>query len=133
MTDRQTHGQTDTTENITYPHSRVVNIEVMTPKQVPPILAIDVTVQLPSRSLHWRAVLQVILCDVTGEKRDTKDWQVGKVAAKCRDFTDYVRRCFKKLGIACEVCICMYVQLYIDLQFMLIVKRSAGVAPKMKL
>ena len=58
---------------------------------------------LPVRSLHWRAVLQVILCEATLEKRDTKDWQVGKIASKCKDFVDYVRRCFKKLGITCEV------------------------------
>ena len=53
--------------------------------------------QTPDRSLYWRAVLQVILRDVTGEIRD--DWQVGKIARRCRDFSEYVEKAFKKLGL----------------------------------
>ena len=57
--------------------------------------------QLPSCSLFYRAVLQVILIDMTGDER--VDWQVGKIAAKCSGFTDYVRKSMKKLNIECTV------------------------------
>ncbi|CAH1799394.1 unnamed protein product [Owenia fusiformis] len=51
----------------------------------------------PQKSLFWRALLQVILSDLTAEKRD--DWHVGKVASKCSDFSEYVIKSCKKLGI----------------------------------
>ncbi len=52
---------------------------------------------MPARSLHYRAVLQVILQDLTGGLQD--DWQVGRIAAKCTSFTQYVRKALTKLNI----------------------------------
>ena len=59
--------------------------------------------QLPDRSIYWRALLQEVLCDVTGVDRDDwparTDWQVGKIAAKCHTFTEYVHKALQKLRL----------------------------------
>ena len=59
--------------------------------------------QLPDRSIYWRALLQEVLCDVTGVGRDDwrarNGWQVGKIALKCRTFTEYVRKALEKLHL----------------------------------
>ena len=58
--------------------------------------------QLPSRSLLWRAILQHILLK---QKPDLqfKDQQVGRIAAKSANFLDYVQKSFAKLGLALQV------------------------------
>lgn len=53
--------------------------------------------QGPEHALHWRALLQVILRDVTGEVR--LDWNVGKLANKCSSFVQYARKALNKLKI----------------------------------
>lgn len=56
---------------------------------------------MPDRSLYWRALLQVILKDITGTTRN--DWNVGKIANKCLDFTEYVNKALAKLKIETKV------------------------------
>ena len=53
---------------------------------------------LPSHSLMWRAVLQVILLRVL-PNLSFKDQQVGRIAAKSTGFLDYVHRAFRKLNL----------------------------------
>ncbi|KAG8439526.1 hypothetical protein GDO86_005649 [Hymenochirus boettgeri] len=50
----------------------------------------------PTESLFYRAVLQVICKEYFGGIQSDK--RVGKVFSKSASFTDYVRRCLKKLG-----------------------------------
>ncbi|XP_074660256.1 putative methyltransferase-like protein 25 [Tubulanus polymorphus] len=50
----------------------------------------------PRKSLFWRAVLQKILQEKTGELKD--DWKIGRLAKKCNDFKEYVIKAFQKLG-----------------------------------
>ena len=66
--------------------------------------------QLPDRSIYWRALLQEIMCDITGVQRGDwqarNDWQVGKIASKCHTFTEYVHKALQKLRLTdVEVCI----------------------------
>ena len=60
------------------------------------------TLQLPSRSLLWRAILQHILLK---HKPDLqfKDQQVGRIASKSANFLDYVNKSFAKLGLNLQV------------------------------
>jgi len=51
---------------------------------------------LPSPSLIWRAILQVIFTENIPDLT-FQDHQVGRIAAKSRDFTDYVKRALKKM------------------------------------
>ena len=53
---------------------------------------------LPSLSLLWRAVLQLIFQD-TAPGLSHKDRQVGRLAAKSANFIDYVHRACKKADI----------------------------------
>ena len=53
---------------------------------------------LPSHSLLWRAVLQVMLLQVL-PTLSFHDQQVGRIATKSADFVDYVHRAFKKLKL----------------------------------
>ena len=62
-------------------------------------------VQLPPESIFWRQLLQVVLHDQLGRVRD--DWSVGKVAAKCRSFSEYARKGFQTLGFECNVSLYM--------------------------
>ncbi|KAI0224820.1 Methyltransferase-like protein 25 [Lamellibrachia satsuma] len=59
--------------------------------------------KLPDRSIYWRALLQEILCDITGVQRGDwqarNDWQVGKIASKCHTFTEYVHKALQKLRL----------------------------------
>ena len=57
--------------------------------------------KLPDESLFYRAVLQVILQDITGEKRN--DWQIGKIAQKSKNFEDYTVKALEKLKIDHEL------------------------------
>ena len=61
-----------------------------------------ISLQLPSHSLLWRAILQHILLK---HKPDLqfKDQQVGRIASKSANFLDYVRKGFAKLGLTLEV------------------------------
>ena len=63
--------------------------------------------QAPGQSLFWRAVLQVILRDVSGGEC-RQDWQVGKLATKCSDFTQYVYKAMEKLNMQHQVYIHIY-------------------------
>lgn len=60
---------------------------------------------LPSRSLIWRAILQVILKENVPDLR-FQDHQVGRIASKSTDFIDYVRRalirCKKSVDLSDE-------------------------------
>ncbi|XP_067946526.1 probable methyltransferase-like protein 25 isoform X2 [Watersipora subatra] len=49
------------------------------------------------RSLFWRALLQQILLDMHGYW--SKEWIVGKISAKCSDFTEYVYKALKRLKL----------------------------------
>eukprot|EP00058_Branchiostoma_floridae_P014441 XP_002599929.1 hypothetical protein BRAFLDRAFT_74053 [Branchiostoma floridae] len=53
--------------------------------------------RLPAMSLFYRAVLQVIIRDKFGHIDNNKT--VGKVAAKSKDFVDYVRRALRRLQL----------------------------------
>lgn len=53
---------------------------------------------LPSHSLIWRAMLQVLMLQVKPDL-SFHDQQVGRIAAKSLNFVDYVHRAFKKLSI----------------------------------
>ena len=61
-----------------------------------PLGRLAVNKNLPSTSLLWRAVLQVILADNIPDLA-FKDHHVGRIAAKSTDFVDYVRRALKKI------------------------------------
>ncbi|XP_062989898.1 probable methyltransferase-like protein 25 [Elgaria multicarinata webbii] len=52
---------------------------------------------LPTESLFYRAVLQVIVEEFYGVKR--RDRNIGKVFSKSSSFTDYVRKSLKKLDL----------------------------------
>nr|XP_033807715.1 methyltransferase-like protein 25 [Geotrypetes seraphini] len=52
---------------------------------------------LPTKSLFYRAVLQVIIKECYGVTRS--DGRVGKVFSKSSTFLDYVRKSLKKLGL----------------------------------
>ncbi|XP_063594637.1 probable methyltransferase-like protein 25 [Penaeus indicus] len=52
-------------------------------------------------SLYWRALLQVVLKEKLGDKFNTT--QVGRIASKCKDFTEYSRKAFEKLELNIEV------------------------------
>ena len=58
--------------------------------------------QLPSESLLWRAILQVIL---KNHKPDLKfeDQHVGRTAKKCENFVSYVHKSFEKLNLELQV------------------------------
>jgi hypothetical protein len=47
--------------------------------------------------MFWRAVLQVILTDITG--LHGHNWIVGKMPPSCRTFVDYVQRALTKLEL----------------------------------
>ena len=51
------------------------------------------------RSLFYRAVLNAIMKEELLLDVESHDYQVGKVFSKSKSFTDYVRRCLKKLKI----------------------------------
>jgi len=57
---------------------------------------------LPSSSLFWRAVLQVILVENIPNLA-FNDHRVGRIAAKSQDFVDYVRRALKKIDIEISI------------------------------
>ncbi len=57
---------------------------------------------LPSTSLLWRAVLQIIFRDVA-PLLSHRDKQVGRLAAKSENFIDYVRKALKKAGVTSEL------------------------------
>ncbi|ROT80200.1 Methyltransferase-like 25 [Penaeus vannamei] len=52
-------------------------------------------------SLYWRALLQVLLKEKLGDKFNAS--QVGRIASKCKDFAEYSRKAFEKLGLNIEV------------------------------
>lgn len=54
--------------------------------------------QLPSQSLLWRAILQVILLKHE-PNLSLENQQVGRIAAKSANFVDYVERAFVKLNL----------------------------------
>ncbi|XP_006821789.1 putative methyltransferase-like protein 25 [Saccoglossus kowalevskii] len=56
---------------------------------------IESDVKLPSQSLFYRAVLQVIIQQ--HYTLPTRQQRVGKIAAKCKTFVEYVRKSLKKL------------------------------------
>ena len=60
------------------------------------------SLQLPSESLLWRAILQVIL---KNHKPDLKfeDQHVGRTAKKCENFVGYVHKSFEKLNLDLQV------------------------------
>ena len=60
--------------------------------------------QLPSKSLLWRAILQVILLKHK-PNLNFDEQHVGRIASKCVDFEDYVVKSFKKLGFELKVSI----------------------------
>jgi len=57
---------------------------------------------LPSESLLWRAILQVIL---KNHKPDLKfeDQHVGRTAKKCENFVSYVHKSFEKLNLELQI------------------------------
>ncbi|XP_013382152.1 methyltransferase-like protein 25 [Lingula anatina] len=55
------------------------------------------SIEASDQSKFWRALLQVILQDLSNGKV-SKEWQVGRIAAKCSSFTQYVRKALAKLG-----------------------------------
>lgn len=57
---------------------------------------------MPSESLLWRAVLQVILVERVPDIK-MADQQVGRIAGKSPDFISYVRSAMTKLGLTFEV------------------------------
>ena len=59
--------------------------------------------QLPSESLLWRAVLQVIISDHVDPRPAFSDQQVGRVARKAADFNEYCRLALAKLGLETTV------------------------------
>ena len=59
--------------------------------------------QLPSESLVWRAVLQVIINDHVDPRPVFADQQVGKVARKAKDFNEYCTLALEKLGLKTNV------------------------------
>ena len=62
----------------------------------------SIVFQLPDRALFWRSVLQVLLLR---HKPDLKleDQQVGRIAAKSKDFSDYVAKALEKLQLGIQV------------------------------
>ena len=54
-------------------------------------------------ALYWRSLLQVVLLQKVGDVSDMA--HVGRIAAKCRNFTEYARAAFIKLKIDMEVCV----------------------------
>ena len=64
-----------------------------------------------SKHLLWRAMLQVILIDVTGVKSD--DWRVGRIGHKCHDFTEYVHKAMTKLNVTHSVSAYWFVNNYL--------------------
>ena len=57
---------------------------------------------LPSKSLIWRAILQVILRENIPDI-SFKDHHVGRIASKSKDFIDYVRKAIKKMEKKFEI------------------------------
>ena len=57
---------------------------------------------LPNKSLLWRAVLETILNRVA-PSLPREERTVGRIAAKSKDFVDYVRKAFVKLKVEAEV------------------------------
>jgi len=55
--------------------------------------------KLPSESLLWRAVLQVIINDHVDPRPAFSDQQVGRVAKRAKDFNEYCRLALDKLGL----------------------------------
>ncbi|XP_067001301.2 probable methyltransferase-like protein 25 isoform X2 [Anabrus simplex] len=57
--------------------------------------------QVPVEALFYRALLQVIL--IQKYERESPDWQVGRLANKCKDFPEYVTKALKKLELNIEL------------------------------
>ncbi|XP_031574064.1 methyltransferase-like protein 25 [Actinia tenebrosa] len=53
--------------------------------------------KIPAPSIFYRAVLQVILKEKLG--LDTTGMHVGRIGAKCKTFTEYIHKSFKRLGL----------------------------------
>lgn len=56
----------------------------------------------------WRAVLQVIINDHVDPRPAFADQQVGKVARKAKDFSEYCRLALEKLGLRTNVSLCLF-------------------------
>ncbi len=65
-------------------------------KKTPPLLLSFL--QLPSRSLLWRAMLQVLIKRTQEGTTDFHQQQVGKIARKCETFKEYCKAAFMKIG-----------------------------------
>ena len=59
--------------------------------------------QLPSESLLWRAVLQVIINHHVDPRPAFSGQQVGRVARKAKDFNEYCGLALEKLGLETKV------------------------------
>ena len=51
------------------------------------------------RSLFYRAILSVIMKEELSIDSEKKEYKVGKIFSKSKNFVDYVRKCLKKLVI----------------------------------
>ena len=67
---------------------------------VQPLDRLGQEAKLPNQSLLWRAVMEVIFNDLN---IDTDNRGVGRIASKCKDFVQYVRKCEKKLCISVDM------------------------------
>ncbi|KAI8506784.1 Methyltransferase-like protein 25 [Branchiostoma belcheri] len=101
LTEQETEGATE--EKYGFPLSQVFQTRGVTLGRTARMLScqaverIGTEGRLPAMSLFYRAVLQVIVRDKFGAIDRSKT--VGKVAAKSKDFTDYVRRALRRLQL----------------------------------
>ena len=63
---------------------------------VQPLDRLGQQAKMPNISLLWRAVMEVLF-DKANVSLDNRG--VGRIASKCNDFLEYVRRCEKKLCV----------------------------------
>ena len=96
---------------------------------VQPLDRLGQAAKMPSRSLLWRAVLEVItiiiktkiiirILEVMMEKAGVSadNRSVGRIAAKCQGFPQYVRKAEQKLGICFDLTDGDIEELYSDLE-----------------
>ncbi|XP_078663847.1 putative methyltransferase-like protein 25 isoform X2 [Branchiostoma floridae x Branchiostoma belcheri] len=101
LTEQQTEGATD--EKYGFPLSQSLQTRGVRLGRTARMLScqaverIGTEGRLPAMSLFYRAVLQVIVRDKFGAIDRNKT--VGKVAAKSKDFVDYVRRALRRLQL----------------------------------
>lgn len=67
-----------------------------------PLDRLATNLSLPTKSLLWRSILQVMFRKYAPDL-SFRDQQIGRIASKSKDFIDYTRKAFKKVGFENEI------------------------------